>query len=74
MDRPRFQRIEGAHDEVHRRYHGGGLVEAVFCLIDAFYQGRLRLGRRSLAPNAKFLKLPFASGLTTLNARRDGPA
>jgi len=74
MDRPRFQRVEGARDELHRRYHGGGVVEAVFRLVDAFSQGRLRLGRRSLAPNGKFLKLPFASELTALDARRDGPA
>jgi hypothetical protein len=74
MDRPRFQRVEGARDELHRRYHGGGVVEAVFCLVDAFYQGRLQLGRRSLAPNGKFLKLAWASKLATLNVRRDGPA
>jgi hypothetical protein len=74
MDRPRFQRLEGARDELHRRYHGGVLVEAVFCLVDAWHQRRLQLRRRAAAPNGKFMKLRFASALTTSNARRDGPA
>ncbi|HEU0059766.1 MAG TPA: hypothetical protein VFR19_07810 [Hyphomicrobiaceae bacterium] len=74
MDRPRFKRVEGPHDVLHRRYHGGGVVEAVFCLVDAWYQGRLQLWRRSPAPNDRFLKLRFASELPTLNAGRDGPA
>jgi hypothetical protein len=74
MDRPRFQRVEGARDELHRRYHGGGVVEAVFCLVDAFYLRRLQFRSRSLVPNGKFLKLPFAGEPTTLHAKRDGPA
>ena len=74
MDRPRFQRVEGKYDELHRRYHGGGVVEAVFCLVDAWRRRRLQLGHRSPLAIGKFPKLALASELTTVNARRDGPA
>src|SRR5215510_15411492 len=74
MDRPRFQRVEGKRDELHRRYHGGGVVEAVFRLVDAWQRRRPQPGRRSPAPIGKFRRPPFASELTTVNARRDGPA
>ena len=71
MDRPRFQRLEGAREELHRRYHGGVLVEAVFCLVDAWYHGRLQLWRR--LPNEKFLQVRFASELSRIGAS-DGRA
>jgi len=74
MDRPRFQRLEGARDELHHRYHGGALVEAVFRLVDAWQQRRLKFRRRAAAPDKKFMKLRFASALTTSHAGRDGPA
>jgi len=73
MDRPRFQRVEGKCDELHRRYHGGGVVEAVFCLVEAWQRRRPQLRRRSPAPIGEFLELPSASELTTVTARRDGP-
>ena len=66
MDQPRFKRVEGPGDELHRRYHGGGVVEAVFCLVDAWYQGRLQLWRR--LPNEKFLQVRFASELSRRGA------
>jgi hypothetical protein len=69
MDRPRFQRVEGAGDELHRRYYGGGIVEAVFSLVDAWQQAR-----RSPAPEHGDRRLAVAGALTALTAGRDSPA
>jgi hypothetical protein len=69
MDRPRFQRVEGASDELHRRYHGGAVVEAVFALVDAW-----RRARRSPSLQHDDRSLSVAGALTALNAGRDSPA
>ena len=69
MDRPRFQRVEGAGDELHRRYHGGVVVEVVFALVDAWQQAR-----RSPALAHDDRRLSVARALAALNAGRDSPA
>jgi hypothetical protein len=74
MDRPRFQRVEGAVDELHRRYHGGGVVEAVFSLVDAWQRWRREQARRAPALKHDYRKLPVARPLTALNGGHDGPA
>jgi len=34
MDHPGFESVKGAPEQAHRQYHGGGLVDVIFRLID----------------------------------------
>ena len=72
MDRRGFQRVEGARDELHRRYYGGRVVDLVFSLVDAWLAGR-RHPRRPAALS-RFLKGPLASEPNPLKGDGYGPA
>lgn len=73
MDRPGFQRVEGARDEMHRRYYGGRVVDLVFYLVDAWLGGRLHPRRLVALLNRRFHKVPMASEAIPLRADRYGP-
>lgn len=36
MDHPRFQPVDGNHDELHRLHHGGRLVDLIFAIADTW--------------------------------------
>ena len=53
-DHPRFERLQGSAETMHRRYHGGNLVAVILWLADLWMAWR-RVGRgrfRSAAHNA----------------------
>jgi len=46
MEHPRFEPVKGTPEQAHQNYHGGGLVDFIFHLIDR------RGSQRSPAPGA----------------------
>ena len=73
MDGPRFERVAGKHDELHRSYHGGRLVDFVFSIVDAWHLGRVHPSHRLSIPPESFLKR-FPQTLATSTPSRDSPS
>jgi hypothetical protein len=58
-DQPRFERLQGSAETMHRRYHGGSLVAVILWLADLWVAWR-RAGRgrfRSAAHSAEDAEL-----------------